>query len=123
LKAAIFVAENFIYIFQGRSQVRKSENRVLKKTFGRKKQFRILGTEDLHDFYTSLSIARGANSRSLGMAEHLAWIGENRHVYRIWCRNLMQNGYIENRKVDGRDNIKMGVRELGFPDGNWMGLA
>jgi hypothetical protein len=61
--------------------------------------------------YRSLSTDRRKDSRGLGMAEHIASIGRNRHVCRIWGRRRWVN------------NIKMDLKEIGWDGMDWIELG
>jgi hypothetical protein len=89
------------------------ENRVLRRTFGPRRDevtggWRRLHNEELHNLYSSPSIIRMIKSR------RLRWTG---HVERMGRRGV-HLGY--RRWVD---NIKMDVRERGWDGMGWIDLA
>jgi hypothetical protein len=64
------------------------ENRVLRRTFGPKKDevtggWRKLHNEELHNFYSSPNITRTIKSRRMRCAGHVARMEETRNAYRI----------------------------------------
>jgi hypothetical protein len=64
------------------------ENRVLKRIFGPKRDevtgdCRKLHNKELHDLYSSPSIIRMIKSRMIGLARHVAGMGEKRNAYRL----------------------------------------
>jgi hypothetical protein len=64
------------------------ENRVLRRTFGRKRdgvkgEWRKLHNEELHDLYFSSNIFRVIKSRRMGEAGHAVRMGESKGVYRV----------------------------------------
>jgi hypothetical protein len=67
--------------------LRVFENRVLRKTFGPKKdevtrEWRKLHKAKLNDLYSSPSVVRVKKSRRMKWAGHVARMGERRGVYR-----------------------------------------
>jgi hypothetical protein len=99
-------------------RLRVFENRVLRKTFGPKKdeatgEWRRLHNEELNDLYSSPNIIRVINSRRMRRAGHVARMGEERSAYRILI------GRPEGRRPLGRprrrreDNIKIDLQEVG----------
>jgi len=68
-------------------RLRMFENRVLRRTFGPKRdevtgERRKLHNEELIDLYSLHSIVRVIKSRRMRWAEHVARVGERRGVYR-----------------------------------------
>jgi hypothetical protein len=64
------------------------ENRVLRRTFGPKRdgvtgEWRRLHNEELNDLYSSPNIIRVIKSRRMKWARHVARMGERRGAYRI----------------------------------------
>jgi hypothetical protein len=65
------------------------ENRMLRRTFGPKREevmgdWRRLHNEELHKFYPSPNIIRMINSRRMRWAGHVARMGEMRFAYKIF---------------------------------------
>jgi hypothetical protein len=100
-------------------RLRVSENRVLRRIFGPKRDevtggWRKLHNEELHCLYSSPSIIRVIKSRRMRWAGHVARMGEVRNAYSILV------GRPEGRRPLGRtrrrweDNIGMDLREIGF---------
>jgi hypothetical protein len=108
--------------------LRVFENRVLRRTFGAKRDemtggWRKLHNEELCDLYPPPSITRVIKSRRMSCSGHVARMGEKRNV----CRLL--GGKPEGERPLGRprqrwvDNIKMDLGDLGWNDVYWIGLA
>jgi hypothetical protein len=104
------------------------ENRVLRRIFGPKidevtGEWRKLHNEELRDLYSSPSIIRKIRLRSMRWTGHVARMGEKKNAYRLFM------GKPEGRRPLGRprhrwvDNIRMDVREVGWADVDWIGLA
>jgi hypothetical protein len=98
------------------------ENRVLRRTFGPKRdeatgEWRRLHKEELNDLYSSPNIIRVIKSRRMRWAGHVARIEEKRGAYRILV------GRPERRRPLGRprrrweDNIKMDLQAMGWGHG------
>jgi hypothetical protein len=65
-----------------------SENRVLRRIFGPKRDgviggWRKLHNDELHNLYSSPSIIRIIKPRRMRWAGHVARMGEKRNVYRL----------------------------------------
>jgi hypothetical protein len=104
------------------------ENRVLRRVFGPKRdevtgEWRKMHNEELNDLYSLLNIVRVVKLRRMRWAGHVARMGENRGVHRVWA------GKPEGKRALGRprhkweDNIKMDLQEVGGCRGYWMVLA
>jgi hypothetical protein len=108
--------------------LRVFENRVLRRIFGPTRDevtggWRKLHNEELHGLYSSPSIIRIIKARRMRWVGHVARMGDARGAYNILV------GRPEGRRPLGRprrrweDNIKMGLREIGFGDVDWIHLA
>jgi hypothetical protein len=103
------------------------ENRVLRRTFGPKREengsWRKLHNDEHHSLYSSPNIVRVIKSRRMGWAGHVACIGEGRGVYRVLV------GRPEGKRPLGKwghrweGNIKMDLREMGINGMNQIQLA
>jgi hypothetical protein len=104
------------------------ENRVLRRIFGPNRdevtgEWRKLRNEELHDLYSSPSIIRIMKSRRMRWAGHVARMGERRNAYRLLV------GKPQGKRSLGRpsrrwvDSIRMVLREVGWGDVDWIGLA
>jgi hypothetical protein len=86
-------------------------------------EWRKLHNEELRDLYSSPSIIRIIKSRGMRWTGHVARMGEKRNTYRLLV------GKPEGKKPLGRprrrwvDNIRIGLREVGWSDVDWIGLA
>ena len=99
------------------------ENMVLRRIFGPRRdeitgEWRRLHNEGLSDLYSSLNIVRVIKSRRIRWAGHVARMGEERGVYRVFVVKP------EGRRPLGRprrrwvDNIRKYLQEV-----DWIGLA
>ena len=69
-------------------KLRVFENKVLRKTFGAKRdeisgESRKLHSAELHALYSSPNIIRNLKSRRLRWEEHLARVEQSRNAYRV----------------------------------------
>jgi hypothetical protein len=84
--------------------------------------WRKLHNEELYGLYSSPSIVRVIKARRMRWAGNVARMGEMRGAYNILV------GQPEGRRPLGRprrrweDNIKMGLRAIGFGDVDWIGF-
>jgi hypothetical protein len=100
--------------------------RVLRRIFGPKREkdgsWRKFHNDELHSLYSSPNIVRVIKSMRMLWARHVACTGEWRGVYRVLV------GKPEGKRPLGRprhrweDNIKMGLREIGIDEAEWIQL-
>jgi hypothetical protein len=104
------------------------ENMVLRRIFGPTREevtgeWRRVYNEELNDLYCSPNIVRVIKSRRMRWAGHVARMGEEREVYRVFV------GKPEGKRPMGRlrhrwvDNIRMNLQEVGCGYMDWIGLA
>jgi hypothetical protein len=103
------------------------ENRVLRRTFGPKKDevtggLRKLYNEELHNLYSSPSIIRTMKSRRMIWEGHVARMGNKSNAYRIFV-GKPGGKTTRNPRCRWVDNIKMDLREIGWGDVDWIDLA
>jgi hypothetical protein len=115
------------YLLKSWCRLRVFENKVL-RIFGPKRddvtgEWKRLHNKELYALYSSPNIIRVIKSRRLRWAGNVARMGERRGVYRALV------GKPEARRPFGRpgrrweDNIKMGLREVGWGSVDWIDLA
>jgi hypothetical protein len=69
-------------------RLRASENRVLRKIYGPRREedgsWRKLHNDEFHSLYSSLNIVSVTKSRRMRWVGHVACMGEGRGVYRVF---------------------------------------
>jgi hypothetical protein len=80
------------------SRLKVFENRVLRRVFGPKRdevtgEWRKLHTEELNNLYALPNIVRVLKSRRMRRAGHVARMGEDRVVHRVWGGSLRERGH------------------------------
>ncbi|KAJ4443774.1 hypothetical protein ANN_05552 [Periplaneta americana] len=128
LPVVLYGCETWTLTLREEHRLRVFENKVLRKIFGSKRdevtgEWRKLHNTELHALYSSPDIIRNIKSRRLRWTGHVARMGEFRNAYRVLV------GKSEGKRSLGRprrrweDNIKMDLREVGYNDRDWIGLA
>jgi hypothetical protein len=108
--------------------LRVFDNRVLRRTFGPKRDevtggWRKLHNEELHGLYSSPGIVRVIKARRMRWAGNVARMGEMRGAYNILIGRPEGSRPLGRPRRRWEDNIKMGLREIGFGDVDWIHLA
>jgi hypothetical protein len=101
---------------------------VLRKIFGPKRDeviggWRQLHNEELLNLHGSPGIIRMIKSRSMRWAGNVARMGEKRNAYRILIGKPEGNRPLERPRRRWEDNIKMGLRGIGWGGMDWIDLA
>ncbi|KAJ4444170.1 hypothetical protein ANN_05960 [Periplaneta americana] len=128
LPVVLYGCETWTLTLREEQRLRVSENKVLRKISGDKRdevtgEWRKLHNAELHALYSSPDIIRNIKSRRLKWAGYVARMGESRNAYRVLV------GRPEGKRPLGRprrrweDNIKMDLREMGYDDRDWINLA
>jgi hypothetical protein len=99
-------------------RLRVSENRVLRRIFGPKREedgsWRKLHNDELHSLYSSQNIVRVIKSRRMRWAGHVARMGEGRGVYRLLVGRPEGKRPLGRSRLRWEDHIKMDLREIGI---------
>jgi hypothetical protein len=77
-------------------------------------------SEELHDLYSSQNIIRYIKLR-MRWARHLASMGEERKVYKLWWEGPKERGRSEDQGVDGRMGSECILGRLAW--GVWSGFS
>jgi hypothetical protein len=91
-------------------RLKVSENGVLRKIFGPKreeeKSWRKLRNDELHSLYSSPNIVRVIKSRRMRCTGHVARMGEGRGVYRVLVGRTEGKRPLKDLGVSGRITLK-----------------
>jgi hypothetical protein len=104
-----------------------SENRILRRIFGLKRDevtggWRKLHHEEFHNLYSSPNIIRMYRSRSMRWAGHVVGM-EKRNAYRILVGKPEGKKPLRIPRRTWENNIRMDLRELGWSGIEWIDLA
>jgi hypothetical protein len=105
-----------------------SENRVLRRIFGPKRdevkgQWRKVHSWELHNLYSSPDIIRQIKSRRMRWAGHVARMGQGRKVCRFLVGKPKGKRPLERPKCRWEDGIKTDLTEIGWEGVEWIHLA
>jgi hypothetical protein len=105
-----------------------SENRVLRRIFGPKRdettrERRKLHNEELHDMFWSPNTVRGIKSRNMSWTQYVARVGVGRGVYRVFVGNPEGKIPLGRPRRRWGDNIKMSHQETCFRGMDFIELA
>jgi hypothetical protein len=108
-------------------RLRVSENTVLRRIFGPKREedgsWRKLHNDELHNLYSSSNIVRVIKSRRMRWAGHVARMGEGTRVYSVLVWRPEGKRPLGRPPRTWEDNIKMDLRETGIDGENWILLT
>jgi len=113
----LYGCETWSLTLREERRLRVSENRVLRRIFGSKKdevtgEWRKLHNEELNDLYFSPNIMRVIKSRIMSLAGHVVCMGEGRGVYSVLVGIPEGRRPLERRRHRWGDNIKMNLQEV-----------
>jgi hypothetical protein len=92
-------------------RLRVFENRFLRRIFGPKRddvtgEWRKLLNEELHNLYSSPDIIRQVKPRRMRWAGHVARMGEEIKLYKIWWKSPKERDHLEDQGVGGMMGLK-----------------
>ena len=128
LSVVLYGCETWSLTLREERRLRVSENRVLRRIFGPKRdeitgEWRKLHNGELNNLYCSPNIVRVIKSRRMRWAGHVARMGEGRGVYRILVRKTEGKRPLGRTRCRWEDNIKMDLQEVGCGGMDWIELA
>jgi hypothetical protein len=118
LPVVLYGCETWSLTLREERRLRVSENRVLRRMFGSKKdevsrERRKLHNEELNDLYSSPNIVRVVKSRIMRWVGHVARMGERRVIHRVLGRKHDGKRPLVRPRHRWEDDIKMDLREVG----------
>jgi hypothetical protein len=103
------------------------ENRVLRRTFGTKREVRgesrKLHKQKLNDLNSSPNIVQVIKSRGMRWARQIACMGERRDVYRVLVGKPEGKGPLGRPRCRREENITFDLQEVGCEGMGWIELA
>jgi len=117
LFVVLYGCETWSLTLREERRLRVSENKVLRKVFGPKRdevtgEWRKLHNENLNDLYSLPYIVRVVKSRRMRWAGHVAHMGEDRGVHRVLVGKLAGKRPLGRPRRRWEDNIKMYFQEV-----------
>jgi hypothetical protein len=119
LSVVLYGCETWSLILTEEHRLRVSEDRLLRRIFGPKRdevtgEGRKLHSVELHNLYSSPDIIRQIKSRRMRWAGHVARMGEGRNVYRVLVGKPEGKRPLERPRCRWEDGLKMDLREIGW---------
>jgi hypothetical protein len=84
---------------------------------------RKLRNKELNDLYFSPDIVQVMKLRKMRWAGHVAWMGEERDMYRVLVGKPEGKRPLGRPRYRWEDNIKMDLQEVGHGGMDWIELA
>jgi hypothetical protein len=117
LPVVLYGCETWSLTLREEHRLTVSENRVLRRIFGPKRdevtgEWRKLHSDKLHILYSSRNIIRQIKSRRMRWAGHVACMGQERKLYKVLVGKLERKRPLE-RPRHRWDGIGMDLREIG----------
>jgi len=118
----LYGCETWSFTLRKKGRLRVSENRLLRRIFGPKRdevtRYRSLHNVEIHDLY-SPTIVRVVKLRRMRWAGHAAYMGERRGVFMVLVGKPEGKTPLGTPRHRGQDNIKMDLWEVDV--GVWTG--
>jgi hypothetical protein len=109
-------------------RLRRSENRMLRRIFGPKRdegtgEWRKLHSEEVHDQYSSPNIVCAIKSRRMRWAGHVARMGRVEVFTGFWWGKRGGKRPLGRPRHKWENNIKMDLQEVGCEGMDWFDIA
>jgi hypothetical protein len=106
LPVVLYGCETWSLTLKEEHRLRVSENRVVRRIFGLKRdevtgEWRKLHNEELHNVYSFPDVIRQIKSSRMRWAGHVACMGEDREVYKILVESQKEREHSEDRYIGG----------------------
>jgi hypothetical protein len=128
LPVVLYGCETWSLTLREELRLRMFEDRVLKRTFGPRRdeitgEWRKLHNGELNDLYYSPNIVQVIKSRRIRWAGQVSCKGERRGVYRVLVRKPERKRPLGRPRHSWVDNIKLKLQEVGYVGTDWVKLA
>jgi hypothetical protein len=128
LHAVVYGYETWSLTLKDERRLRVFENRVLRITFGSKRnevtgEWRKLHNEKLNDLYSSPNIVRVIKSSIVRWAGHVARMKRVKVYTGIWWEKVRERDNLKDPCVEWEDNSKMDLQAMGCGSMDWIDLA
>jgi len=128
LPVVLYGCETWSLTLRQERKLRVSGNMVLRRIFGPRRdeitgEWRRLHIEELNDLYSSPNIVRVIKSRRMRWAGHVARMGEESGVYRVFVGKPKGKRPLGRPRRRWVDNIMMDLQEVGCGYMDRIGLA
>jgi len=128
LPVVLYGCEAWSLTLQEERKLRVSENMVLRRIFGPRRdevmeEWRRLHNEELNDLYSSPNIVRVIKSRRMRRAGHVARMGEERGMYRVLVGKPEGKRPLRRPRHRLVNNIRMDLQEVGCGYMDWTEQA
>jgi hypothetical protein len=125
LPVVLYGCETWSLTLREEHRLRVCENRVLRRIFAPKwdevtGEWRKLHNKELHNLYSSADIIRQGKSRRMRWAGHVARMGEERKLYKVWVGKPEGKRPLARPRRKWEDGIRMDLGEIGL--GVWIGF-
>jgi hypothetical protein len=128
LPFVVYGCETWSLTLREERRLRVFENGMLNRISERKRdevteEWRKLHNEELNDMYSSPNTFRIIKSRRMRWAEHVAFMGEKRGVYRVLVGKTEGKRPLWRPRSKWDDNTKTDLQEVVCGDMDWIELA
>jgi hypothetical protein len=119
---------NWYLTLREEHRLRVTENRVLRRIFGPKRdevtgECRKLHSEELHNLYSSPDIIGQVKSKRMRWTGHVACMGEERKVYKVLVGKPEGKRPLGRSRRRWQDGIRINLGEIGLGGVDWIRLA
>jgi len=124
----VYGCETWSFTLWEERKLRVSENRVLRRIFGPKRdevtgEWRKLHSEELNDLCSSPNTVRVIKSRRMRCAGHVARMGRGEAYTGVWWEKPEGKRQLGRPRHRWEENIKLDLQEVGFGSMDRIELA
>jgi hypothetical protein len=128
LPVVLYGCETWSLTLREEYRLRVFENRVPRRIFGPKRdevtgEWRTLHSGNLHNLYLTPNIIRQNKPKRMMCSGHVARLGEERKVYKVWVGKSEGKRPLGRAKSRWEDGIKIDLRETDREGVEWSLLS